>query len=165
MALSRKTLGLGYIIKWIERAFRVELDAALMPLGMSTPEYTALSVLRGGRELSSAQVARRTFVSAQAMHPTVTRLIERKLVSRRPDPAGGRAYLIRLTDKGSMTIEACDRASRRVEEALFGALSSGERKAVQRALGKCVEAKLRDRSSRTGRNAQWLSKKEKVKAV
>jgi DNA-binding MarR family transcriptional regulator len=99
------------------------------------------------------------------MHPIVTRLIERKLVSRRPDPAGGRAYLIRLTDKGSTTIEACDRASQRVEEGLFGTLSSAEHKAVQRALGKCVNAKLRARSSKAARTAQWPSKKEKVNAV
>ena len=56
----------SYLVKWVERGIRMRLDTVLGDLGVSTPEYTALSVLARREGLSSAQLARRTLVSAQA---------------------------------------------------------------------------------------------------
>ena len=106
---------LTYLIKWMERRVRTELDAALEPLKISVPEYTALSVLREGRELSSAQLARRTFVSAQAMHPIVVELARRNLIVRRTDPGHGRIHLVRLSERGQKVLDECNIACARAE--------------------------------------------------
>jgi DNA-binding MarR family transcriptional regulator len=129
---------LTYLIKWMERKVRSELETALSPLGVSISEYTALSVLHEGRELSSAQLARRAFVSAQAMHPIVTDLIKRKLLARRDNPDHGRIQLVRLTAQGQRLLDRCNMATRDAEGRAFAALSSEQLATLRRSLERCV---------------------------
>src|SRR5262245_11241096 len=129
---------LTYLIKWMERRVRTELDVALEPLQISVPEYTALSVLREGRELSSAQLARRTFVSAQAMHPIVVELARRNLIVRRTDPGHGRIHLVRLSERGQKVLDECNVACARAEARAFEGMSNGEAETLRKALERCV---------------------------
>jgi DNA-binding MarR family transcriptional regulator len=129
---------LTYLIKWMERKVRQELEEALASLEVSVPEYTALSVLSEGRELSSAQLARRTFVTAQAMHPIVIALIERNLLVRRADPDHGRIHLVRLTERGQKTLADCNAACANAEARAFSGLSRAETETLRKALEKCV---------------------------
>lgn len=140
----KKRPALGYLIKWVERGVRQELDAALRPIGITASEYTALSALGDGRELSSAQLARRTFVSAQAMHPIVIALERGGLISRRA-PEHGRIQLVSLTARGVAALARCDQASAFVEKRLFGRLSRPELEALRRGLMKCATAMSRAR--------------------
>lgn len=129
---------LTYLIKWMERKVRSELETALAPLGVSVSEYTALSVLHEGRELSSAQLARRTFVSAQAMHPLVTDLVKRKLLSRRDNPAHGRIQLVRLTPQGQRLLDRCNAACSQAEARAFAELSASQLATLRKSLERCV---------------------------
>jgi DNA-binding MarR family transcriptional regulator len=129
---------LTYLIKWMERKVRSELELALSPLGVSVSEYTALSVLHEGRELSSAQLARRTFVSAQAMHPIVTDLVKKKFLARRDNPDHGRIQLVRLTAQGQRLLERCNAASREAEEQAFAGLSPAQIATLRTSLARCV---------------------------
>ncbi|MEY4581478.1 MAG: hypothetical protein RL701_6181 [Pseudomonadota bacterium] len=129
---------LTYLIKWMERKVRSELEAALVPLGVTLPEYTALSVLKEDRELSSAQLARRTFVSAQAMHPIVVELARKELVFRRSDPGHGRIHLVRLTDQGKKQLAACNAACLQAEVRAFDGMSRAEMETLRQALERCV---------------------------
>jgi DNA-binding MarR family transcriptional regulator len=137
-AKSAAVPSLTYLIKWMERKVRSELETALLPLGVSVSEYTALSVLNEGRELSSSQLARRTFVSAQAMHPIVTDLIKRKLLARRDNPDHGRIQLVRLTAQGQRLLDRCNAASRDAEERAFAGLSPAQTAALRKSLERCV---------------------------
>src|ERR1041384_3848252 len=76
----------SYLVKWVERGLRLRLDAALHELGVSAHEYTALSVLARRDGLSSAQLARRTLVTAQAMNQLVIGLEKRGFIARKADP-------------------------------------------------------------------------------
>jgi DNA-binding MarR family transcriptional regulator len=137
--ISRSAVpSLTYLIKWMERKVRSELETALLPLRVSVSEYTALSVLHEGRELSSAQLARRTFVSAQAMHPIVTDLTKRKLLTRRDNPEHGRIQLVRLTVRGQQLLDRCNAASREAEERAFDGLSATQITTLRNSLERCV---------------------------
>jgi DNA-binding MarR family transcriptional regulator len=131
---------LTYLIKWMERRVRSELEAALAPFSISVSEYTALSVLNKGKELSSAQLARRTFVSAQAMHPIVVELERKQRVSRRVDPGHSRIYLVRLTESGQKLLGECNVACARAEARAFSKLSQAEMKGLREALQRCVRS-------------------------
>ena len=56
-----------YLVKQVEQATRAHLDALLRPLGLTTNQYTALSVLERRDDLTSAELARRSFVRPQTM--------------------------------------------------------------------------------------------------
>jgi DNA-binding MarR family transcriptional regulator len=137
MAESGKP-NITYLLKWVERGVRRELDAALRPLGITTPEYTALSVLRQRAGLSSAQLARRAFVSDQAMNQIVISLERRGWIERAADPSHGRILRAKLTRSGSELLRACDPAAARVEGALLEGLSAVEVRALRKALESCA---------------------------
>ena len=76
-----------YVIKQIELATRARLDELFRPIGMTALQYTALTVLERHPGLSSAQLARNSFVTTQSMADMVTALEERGLIERHRDAA------------------------------------------------------------------------------
>jgi DNA-binding MarR family transcriptional regulator len=130
----------SYLVKWLERGIRMRLDAVLGDLGVSTPEYTALSVLARREGLSSAQLARRTLVSAQAMNQLVIALEKRKLIVRKADPDHGRIQRASLTPAGHKLVAECDRATTDIEELLISGLSAAQAADFRGVLSRCVAA-------------------------
>jgi DNA-binding MarR family transcriptional regulator len=128
----------SYLVKWVERGIRTRLDAVLGELGVSTPEYTALSVLARREGLSSAQLARRTLVSAQAMNQLVIALEKRRLIIRKADPDHGRIQRASLTPAGHKLVAECDRATADIEELLISGLSPAQAADFRRVLSRCV---------------------------
>ena len=55
---GRLGLRVGYQMKRTEHALRLEMDAALRGVGLTPPQYAALSVLEGEAGLSGAAVFR-----------------------------------------------------------------------------------------------------------
>ncbi|HEX3594455.1 MAG TPA: MarR family transcriptional regulator [Polyangiaceae bacterium] len=138
----------SYLVKWVERGLRVRLDTALAARGVSTQEYTALSVLARREGLSSAQLARRTLVTAQAMNQLVIGMERRGLIVRRADPEHNKIQRASLTAAGRRVLAACDRATAPVEDQMLSGLSPAKIKELRRALSTCVEALLPDFDTR-----------------
>ena len=63
-----------YLLKQVELAVRFRLDELLRPAGLTVLQYTALTVLERHPNLTSAQLARNSFVTAQTMSDMVTAL-------------------------------------------------------------------------------------------
>jgi len=131
---------ISYLVKWIERGLRAQLDAALTAVGVSTQEYTAISVLSRRDGLSSAQLARRTLVSAQAMNQIVIGLEQRGLIVRKADADHNKIQRASLTPSGRRLLAACDRATAPIEERLLSGLSPSQVTQLRRALSRCVDA-------------------------
>jgi DNA-binding MarR family transcriptional regulator len=140
MVKKRRPPRVSYLVKWVERGLRSELDTALSAYGLTTPEYTALSVLHDRDGLSSAQLARRTFVTPQAMNQLVIALERRGLVERRPDADHRRVLRTSLSRSGRTLVSRCDRAARDVERRLLSGLSRAEADQLQHALSSCISA-------------------------
>ena len=81
-----------YLVKQLELAIRSFMDDALRPYGLTTFQYTALTVLQHRGRLSSAQLARRSFVRPQTMHEIVRSLEERGLIERAHAPGTGGSW-------------------------------------------------------------------------
>jgi DNA-binding MarR family transcriptional regulator len=89
-----------YVIKQLELAIRTRLDDMFRPEGMTALQYTALTVLERHPDLTSAQLARNSFVTNQSMADMVTVLEARGLIERHRDPADRRRLVIALTAAG-----------------------------------------------------------------
>src|SRR5580693_6558190 len=108
-AIGTRTLPRAtYLIKELERAVRARIDAIVQPFRLTAVQYTALSVLSRHPGMSSAELARRSFVSPQAANELVSVLERRGLIRRRVDPEGGRALRIVLTARGERSLSECD---------------------------------------------------------
>lgn len=145
------TARISYLIKWVEKGVRSRLDTILQPMGVTTPEYTTLSVLRRRSGLSSAQLARRAFVSAQAMNQIVVSLERAGWIQRTPDPDNSRTLRAELTREGRTLLSACDKATAQVERTLLSRLTESEIESLRATLEICAgaltEAPTRRRSA------------------
>src|SRR5207244_13022330 len=116
-----------YLVKQVEQAIRAHLDGLLRPLGLTTDQYTALSVLEQRNNLTSAELARRSFVRPQTMHEMITSLDQRGFIERHRDPDNRRVLLIRLNPKGRAMLEKYDEQVQLRHERMLAALSARHR--------------------------------------
>ncbi|WP_106815385.1 MarR family winged helix-turn-helix transcriptional regulator [Microbacterium timonense] len=123
-----------YQVKQVELAVRGRLDAVVRPHGITVTQYTALTVLEQHPGMSSAQLARHSFVSAQAMDGIVRVLGDAGLIERARDPRNRRRLTISLSRAGTELLAACRADVGRIEDEAFAALSAGERRQLSRWL-------------------------------
>jgi DNA-binding MarR family transcriptional regulator len=126
-----------YMVKQLEQVIRSHLDELLRPLGLTTQQYTALTVLERRDGLTSAQLARHSFVRPQTMHEMITSLDERGFIQRERDPANRRVLLISLTELGREMVEKYDEQVRRLEEQMLAGLTAHQRKTLREVLDVC----------------------------
>jgi DNA-binding MarR family transcriptional regulator len=129
-----------YLVKRLELVIRALLDDALRPVGLTTLQYTALTVLEASGALSSAQLARRSFLRPQTMHEMVLALEKRGLIARTPKPDNKRVLLATLTGAGHALLADCAPAVAEVERELLADLSPGQRATFREGLQHGVTA-------------------------
>lgn len=118
---------ISYLVARADRGIRRLLDEVVATHGVSTPEYTAMSALRLRPGLSSAQLARRAFVTPQAMNQIVAGLEDRGLIHRSTDPNHRRILQTFLTAEGKRVLAACDTDVDRLEDEVLGVFSDDQR--------------------------------------
>jgi len=139
---------LTYVIGRLDRVLRRRLTAAVKPVGLTLPAYTALSVLRAHDGLSNAHLARRSLVTPQSMSEVLTLLADQGYVRRRAEPGHGRVIRTELTEAGTRALERCDRAVDDVEQEMLGDLDADEVTRLRGVLIRCGRALERDLAKR-----------------
>jgi DNA-binding MarR family transcriptional regulator len=134
-----------YLVKQLELAIRNRLEEALRDEGISPSQYTALTVLARREDLSTAQLARNSFVTDQSAAGLVTALEERGLVHRVRDPHDRRRRVLRLTRAGRALLDrrAADAAA--IEARMLTGLAGDEAAELRRLVVHC-RAALHDRA-------------------
>lgn len=113
---------LGYSSYRLARAFTRFTENTALAEGVTLSQFVVLQVLGEGLPLSNAQLARRTFVSAQAAHTVSNELIEQGLISRGDHPRNRRIRLVQLTEEGWAVLARCTERLREHEDRLIDAL-------------------------------------------
>lgn len=133
----------SYAVAALDRSIRRGLGAVLQPLGLSVAEYTALSLVRRRDGYSSAQLARRSFVSPQAMHEMIQSLEARGLIERAGSASHRSIRHTHLTESGRALLEACDDVVDVMEEAMLVGIPAVLRQEIVSVLMDCA-IRLRD---------------------
>ncbi len=128
----------SYLVARLDRLLRLWLADVLAPFAVSLPEYTAMSILGRRAGLTNAQLARRTYVSPQAMQQITEGLIARGLILRSPDQTRGRVLPATLTPAGLDLLARCDEAVDGLEERMMGSIRPGARQAFFESLLDCI---------------------------
>jgi DNA-binding MarR family transcriptional regulator len=113
-----------YLVKQIEAAVRAHLDVVLRAHALTTVQYTALTVLEHRENLSSAQLARRSFVKPQTMHELVVTLERMGLI-------------MRLTPDGRQKLGECHVDVEAIEKQMVADLSAAELAMLRALLERC----------------------------
>ena len=97
-----------YAVKQVELIVRAHLDDLLRDSGVTALQYTALTVLARRDGLTSAELARSSFVTPQAMADLVSSLERGGFIVRRRNPDNRRQLLISLTADGHALLTRFD---------------------------------------------------------
>ena len=133
---------ISYVIARLERAVRAQINERLRPHGLTTLQYTTLSVLGSrGQPLSNAQLARRAYMTPQAMIEVLNALERKGLpcgeISIRTIVASTRRA---LTDDGRRVLTDCDASVGEMEEEMLAGLDLAQRVQFAEWLKQCVRA-------------------------
>lgn len=132
---------ISYAVARLERAVRAAVAERVSSYGLTTLQYTTLSVLnRHGAPLSNAQLARRAYMTPQAMSKVIDALETKGLIRRNPHPNHGRLLPATLTAKGRRVLAECERRVDEMEDVMLAGLSGRERIAFHEALKSAVRA-------------------------
>jgi DNA-binding MarR family transcriptional regulator len=141
VATARTEPRISYVVARLERAVRAAISERVRPHGLTTLQYTTLSVLAvRGQPLSNAQLARRAYMSPQAMGEVIAALDEKGLIKRTPHPNHRRLFPATLTAEGGRVLAACDDAVEAMEQEMLSELSAAERESLRESLKSCVRA-------------------------
>jgi DNA-binding MarR family transcriptional regulator len=123
-----------YLIKQVELAVRSRLDEVAAEFGLTSLQYTALTVLQRRPGMTSAELARNSFVRAQTMAQMTNYLEGKRLIRREPDPASKRQLLLFLTATGDAAVKSLRGPVARIEEALIEQLTAAQVREFRSAL-------------------------------
>lgn len=128
-------LPLGYLLHRLVSVLRPHVTAELRGLGIGLPEVVCLRLLDMSPGRSSADLARATRVSAQAMNQVLNRLEDLGAVSR-PHGSAGRMLPARLTPEGRKLLKRAQAVTLLADEQLLSSISSAELRQLKRILYK-----------------------------
>lgn len=126
-----------YLVKQVELAVRSHLDNLLRPAGLTALQYTALTVLERHPDLSAAQLARNSFVTAQSMADMINALEGRGLIERHRDLADRRRLVVDLTAAGRKLLELYRDQVAALEARMVAGLGADEISGLRRCLQVC----------------------------
>jgi DNA-binding MarR family transcriptional regulator len=120
--------GISYAIARLQHLVLDAVTEVSARHGLTALQFTTLSVLnRHGTPLSSSQLARRSFMTAQSMHEVTHRLEQAGLIKRNPHPNHRRKLPASLTAKGRRVVVACESAVAEFETQMLRGFSRAER--------------------------------------
>lgn len=132
---------ISYVIARLERAIRSAVNERVRVYGLTTLQYTTLSVLGArGQPLSNAQLARRAYMTPQSMIEVIDALERKGLIRRDPHPSHRRVFPATVTAKGRRVLTACDAAVEEMEQEMLAELAGDERETLLAWLKVCVRA-------------------------
>jgi DNA-binding MarR family transcriptional regulator len=126
-----------YLVKQVELAVRSHLDDLLRPAGLTALQYTALTVLERHPDLSSAQLARNSFVTAQSMADMITTLEGHGLIERHRDRTDRRRLVVALTIDGRELLDRYRDQVDALEKQMLAGLTQAQISSLRRTLHAC----------------------------
>jgi DNA-binding MarR family transcriptional regulator len=126
-----------YLVKQLELAVRAQLDEVLRPVGITPPQYTALTVLERRSGLSTAELARNAFVTDQSAADMIGVLENRGLLIRVPDDDDRRRRVLRLTETGQALLDQVRPSVEGVEQRMLAPLATGDAERLRNYVTAC----------------------------
>jgi DNA-binding MarR family transcriptional regulator len=134
---------LAYLLRQAQAATRLTMERALAGLGVTTPQFVVLTMLRAYPGLSGADLARVALLTPQTVGVIIRNLERDGAITKTPHPVHGRVLQWTLTRRGTLLLEKCRRHARAVDRRLAAGLAPKAELTVRRWLSK-IATELQD---------------------
>ena len=125
---------LGYLMYRVMSALRPQLAVELGRLGIGVPEFVCMRILSMNPGLTSAEMARGTNVSAQAMNQVLHALEDRGAVTRPASTPAGKPMPAQLTKRGKALLKSADAAAHLADQRILTGLSADQQRQLKQLL-------------------------------
>lgn len=150
---------LGFLVRRLMARLRPEAATALRPLGLGLPEFVCMRILETYPGRTSAELARNTHVTAQAMNLVLHGLEDMGTVTRPATASSGRALPAQLTRKGMALLKRAETAVEEAEDQILAHLSAAERRQLKRLLYRAGSRPVDDAATCAPPKAQGVEQK------
>ena len=125
---------LGYLLRQAHAAVRLKMERTLADLGVTSPQFAVLTMLKAYPGLSGADVARLTFLTPQTVGVIIRNLERDGAIMMTPHPVHGRIQQWTLTPRGSTLLKACRERVIDLEKRLASGLDAKAEASIRRWL-------------------------------
>jgi DNA-binding MarR family transcriptional regulator len=129
----------GYLVKRTQQLLRQACDGELRSTGLSMSQYAVLRALADQPGASSAELARRCFVTRQSLQDVLTGLRAAELVAVAEQPTSGRARPLTLTTTGRARLRTAERVVAEVEQRMVAGLTDRDLRHLTTLLAACAD--------------------------
>jgi len=134
---------LAYLLRQAQAATRLTMERALAELGVTTPQFVVLTMLRAYPGLSGADLARVALLTPQTVSVIIRNLERDGAIRKTPHPVHGRVLQWTLTRRGTALLQKCRRHAQAVDRRLATGLNARAELTVRRWLSK-IATELQD---------------------
>lgn len=125
---------LFYLFKRWYSAGQSRVEEVTRTLGMTTADYSSLSLIARKGPCSSADIARTSKVTPQAATQQVAQLEAKGLVIRYEKPSNRRITLIEVSDLGRKNLASIDERITQIEQEILASMSADQQSALRALL-------------------------------
>ena len=129
---------LGYKLKRTQHALRISMDETLKSIDLTTPGYAVLAQPELEDGISNAELARRSFITAQTMHGIVSNLENQGLINRKSHPNHGRILSTTLTKKGLAVVQKAHHLIHNIETRMTYMITAHQKDFLVEILDRCL---------------------------
>lgn len=115
-----------FYIQQVEQLIRRKIDACLAAMDITAGQYMVLNLIVHHEPISSADVARKTMMTAQSMGEFIRALEAKNLVERQANQVNKRTMLISSTPAGRKLLVKCESKIDEADREFFSCLSGEE---------------------------------------
>jgi len=127
---------LAYLLRQAQAAARLAMERALADLGVTTPQFVVLTMLKAYPGLSGADLARVALLTPQTVGVIIRNLERDGAIRKTPHPIHGRVLQWTVTKRGAALLDKCRRHALAIERRLAAGLSTQAQATIRRWLAK-----------------------------
>jgi DNA-binding MarR family transcriptional regulator len=130
---------LGYLLRQASVALRGAMDRALAEMGVTTPQFSVLTMIVSYPGASGAELARLTFLTPQTINVIVRNLERDGAIEKTAHATHGRILRLHATARGRALLKCCRSRVAEVEAGLVRSLGEDEERLVRDWLSRVAE--------------------------
>jgi MarR family transcriptional regulator, organic hydroperoxide resistance regulator len=124
----------------LDQRLRLLMGRCLREIGLSIPQFDALSALSGNAGMTQRELAQRLFVTKGNISGLIDRLVEAHFVERRQADRDRRSHALHLTARGEQAAAAGFAAQKAFVDHTLGHLGEDDLEALYLLLGRWRDA-------------------------